>query len=175
MQQFIYNAKVIVLVLKKYKINTLYLKNSKTIYHVWFIIDKAKLLQAIKNQCFFNLFGHALGFQEELPDQGSSPQPLQWKCSLNHWNVRDVLDICLRVLPAFTASPAVCDNSQFFLPVTMGLITGGRTKVTSGATEPTCCSCWPVDLHSVMKVLHAVTKASQTDKEINILKINNYK
>lgn len=128
MQQFIYNAKVIVLVLKKYKINTLYLKNSKTIYHVWFIIDKAKLLRAIRNQCFFNLFGHALGFQEELPDQGSSPQPLQWKCSLNRWNVRDVLDICLRVLPAFTASPAVCENSQFFLPVTMGLITGGRTK-----------------------------------------------
>ena len=48
-----------------------------------------------------------LDFQEELPDQGSNPQPLQWKCSLNHWTIREVLDAYLRVLPAFTASPAV--------------------------------------------------------------------
>lgn len=73
MQQFIYNAKVIVLVLKKYKINTSYLKNSKTVYHVWFIIYKAKLLQAIRNQCFFNLFGHATWLSGGTPWPGIEP------------------------------------------------------------------------------------------------------
>ena len=48
-----------------------------------------------------------LDFQEKLPDQGLNPQPLQWKCSLNQWTIREVLDAYLCVLPAFTASPAV--------------------------------------------------------------------
>lgn len=90
-----------------------YLKNSKTIYHVWFIIDKAKLLQAIRNQCFFNLFGHALAFgRGSWP--GVEPTACGGSAAAITGAVKDVLDICLRVLPAFLPALLYVTTPSFF-------------------------------------------------------------
>ena len=72
------------------------------------LLIKLSCYRLSETNVFLIFLAMPLGFQEELPGPGVKPTaPAVERSSLSHWNVRDILDICLHVLPAFTASPTV--------------------------------------------------------------------
>lgn len=90
---------------------------------------------------FFFFFLTAMrGTQDfKFPDRGSNPSPLQWKCSLNPWNTRQVPRLAFHKALVDKQNQGPCADKQLVRKTSQrggGIHLSARSNVQLGSEEP---------------------------------------
>lgn len=89
---------------------------------------------------FFFFFTSVRGTQDfKFPDRGSNPSPLQWKCSLNPWNTRQVPRLAFYKALVDKQNQGPCADKQLVRKTSQrggGIHLSARSNVQLGSEEP---------------------------------------